>query len=63
MRHRKPFLCRIGLHKPSGTVYLTVRKCTAHKRGKHRWQRHYELCERCGKKISVLAVQKGGKKA
>lgn len=57
-RRRKPLMCRIGLHKPSGDVCLTVRKCSSHRKGKHRWHRTYELCARCGKKISVLAVQK-----
>ena len=47
-------LCKIGLHKPDNYNYLIVR----FQKGRHKWQRSYVICERCGKRIASFRRRK-----
>lgn len=54
----KPFLCKLGFHKPANTTYLRVRKCRHNYNGSHKWHRNYVICRRCGKRLATFAIQK-----
>ena len=50
----RPLLCKLGLHKEAGNVYLRVWK----QNGKRRWHVNYVICARCGKRLRKFGIQK-----
>lgn len=53
-RTKKPFLCRLGLHKADKfpVTYLCAR-------GRHKYRASYILCKRCGKKLHRVTWKTG----
>lgn len=49
-------LCRFGFHKPDADTCICVYKS----RGKHKWQRNYAMCKRCGKKLHKVKLSASG---
>lgn len=51
---KKPFLCKIGLHKMDRHRYEFAR---VHN-GRHKWHRRYIICQRCGKRLAMFGIKK-----
>ena len=50
----KNLLCRLGFHKPDERGFVVVKK----QKGKHKWQRNYRICKRCGKLLELVSFRK-----
>lgn len=54
---RKSILCKMGIHKPDKYNYLSVTKRRS-KRGKVYSRKKYAVCQRCGKKLSIIKKER-----
>lgn len=45
-------LCKFGWHKPSTIRYIRVDK----QRGRHKYHRNYQVCDRCGKQLKPFKL-------
>ena len=51
-------LCKMGIHKPSKTKYITVTKYRRRSnRHGNKYHRNYQMCERCGKTLDTFAFK------
>lgn len=49
----KKLLCKLGFHKVNKFKFIKVYK----KRGRHKYSRNYQVCERCGKLLSLFGYK------
>lgn len=56
---RKPILCKLGLHKLDRNRYVVVKRC--HRGSKKTYHRNYAVCERCGKLIGTIRLDRARK--
>lgn len=56
---RKPILCRLGLHKLDRSHYVVVKR--RHWPSKKEYHRNYPVCERCGKLIGTIRMDRAKK--
>lgn len=52
----KNILCKLGFHKVNKFKFVKVYK----QRGKHKYHRNYQVCDRCGKLLSPFGFKKKG---
>lgn len=50
----KNILCKLGFHKANKFKFIRVYK----QRGKHKYHRNYQVCERCGKVLTPFAFRR-----